>query len=118
MYSVPFDCNLFSNWWNVKLYSRRREADKETFSDMDGSDKVKGDNAWHTKYIGSGLSVNGAMGRTGQSNLEIRVEIEARHELFNSQLVAYFQPVFFFFYPLYVLFLLFVSNYSSGVPVN
>ena len=78
MYSVPFHCNLFSNWWNVKLYSRRREADKETFSDMDGSDKVKGDNAWHTKYLGSGLSVKGAMGSTGQSKLEIRVEIAGK----------------------------------------
>lgn len=73
MYSVPFDLNLFSNWWNVKLYSGRREADKKTFSDMDGSDRVKGDNTWHTKKLGSGLYVKGAMGSTGQSKLEIKV---------------------------------------------
>ena len=75
MYSVPFDLNLFSNWWNVKLYSGRREADKKTFSDMDGSDRVKGDNTWHTKKLGSGVSVKGAMGSTGQSKLEIKVGI-------------------------------------------
>ena len=74
MYSVPFDCNLFSNWWNVKLYSGRLQADKKTFSDMYRSDKVKGDNTWHDKDIDPRLSVNGAMGSTGQSNLEITVE--------------------------------------------
>ena len=73
MYSVPFDFNLFRNWWNVKLYSGRREASKQTFRDMYGADRVKGDNAWHTIKLGSGLSVKGAMGSTGQSKLEIKV---------------------------------------------
>ena len=73
MYSVPFDYILFRNWWNVKLYSGRREANKKTFSDMDGSDRVKGDNTWHTIKLGSGVSVKGAMGSTGQSKLEIKV---------------------------------------------
>ena len=77
MYSVPFDYNLFRNWWNVKLYSGRREADNKTFSDMDGSDRVKGDNTWHTKKLDSGVSVKGAMGSTGQSELEIKVGIES-----------------------------------------
>ena len=40
---------------------------------MDGSDRVKGDNTWHTKELGSGLYVKGAMGSTGQSKLEIKV---------------------------------------------
>ena len=78
MYSVPFDLNLFSNWWNVKLYSGRREADKKTFSDMDGSDRVKGDNTWHTIKLVSGVSVMGAMGSTGQSKLEIKVGIASK----------------------------------------
>ena len=78
MYSVPFDFNLFRNWWNIKLYSGRREASKQTFRDMDGYDKVKGDNAWHTRNLGSGLSVKGAMGSTGQSQLEIRVGIASK----------------------------------------
>ena len=73
MYSVPFDLNLFNNWWNVKLYSGCHKADKNTFSEMDGSDKMKGDNTWHTRNLGSGLSVKGAMGSTGQSKLEIKV---------------------------------------------
>ena len=78
MYSVPFDLNLFNNWWNVKLYSDRLEADKKTFSDMDGSDRVKGDNTWHTKELGSRLFAKGAMGSTGQSKLEIKVWIESK----------------------------------------
>ena len=78
MYSVPFDFNLFRNWWNVKLYSGGREASKQTFREMYGADKVKGDNAWHTINLGSGLSVKGAMGSTGQSELAIRVGIASR----------------------------------------
>ena len=47
------------------------------------SDKVeggpfKGDNTWHTKKLGSGLCVKGAMGSTGQSKLEITVGIESK----------------------------------------
>ena len=78
MYSVPFDYNLFRNWWNVKLYSGRREANKKTFSDLDRSDKVKGDNTWHTITLGPGVSVKGAMGSTGQSELEIKVGIASK----------------------------------------
>ena len=82
MYSVPFDYNLYRNWWNVKLYSGRLEASKNTFRDMYRSDKVegpfKGDNAWHTRHLGPGLSVKGAMGSTGQSELEIRVRIASK----------------------------------------
>ena len=78
MYSVPFDFNLFRNWWNVKLYGGRREASKQTFRDMYGADRVRGDNAWHTKNLGLGLSVEGAMGSTGQSELEIRVGIASK----------------------------------------
>ena len=83
MYSVPFDYNLYRNWWNVKLYSGRLEASKKTFREMYRSDKVergpfKGDNTWHTKKLGSGLCVKGAMGSTGQSKLEITVGIESK----------------------------------------
>ena len=80
MYSVPFDLNLFNNWWNVKLYNGCQKADKNKFSDMDGSDKMKGDNTWHTKKLGSRLFVKGAMGSTGQSKLEIKVWIESKKE--------------------------------------
>ena len=82
MYSVPFDYNLFRNWWNVKLYSGRQEANKQTFSDMERSNKVegpfKGDNSWHTRNLGLGFSVKGAMGSTGQSKLEIKVGIASK----------------------------------------
>ena len=82
MYSVPFDYNLFRNWWNVKLYSGRQEASKKTLNDMYRSDKVhgpfKGDNSWHTRNLDSGFSVNGAMGGTGQSELVITVGIASK----------------------------------------
>ena len=82
MYSVPFDYNLFRNWWNVKLYSGRKEASKKTFSDMYRANKVegpfKGDNSWHTRNLGSEFSVKGAMGGTGKSQLVITVGIASK----------------------------------------
>ena len=82
MYSVPFDYNLFRNWWNVKLYSGRQKADKQTFSNMESSKELegpfKGDNTWHTRNLGSEFSVKGAMGGTGQSELVITVGIASK----------------------------------------
>ena len=79
MYSVPFDLNLNKSWWNVKLYSGRLEASKQTFEDMKRSNRVRGDSTWHTIDLDSdsGLSVKGAMGSTGHSKLEIMVSIES-----------------------------------------
>ena len=83
MYSVPFDLNLNKSWWNVKLYSGLVEASKETFDDMKRSNRVRGDNTWHTIDLDSdsdsdsGLSVKGAMGSTGHSKLEITVSIKS-----------------------------------------
>ena len=82
MYSVPFDYNLFRNWWNVKLYSGRQETNKQMFSDMECSNKVegpfKGDNTWYIRNLGSEFSVKGAMGGTGQSKLMITVGIASK----------------------------------------
>ena len=44
---------------------------------MNASDRVKGDNNWHIRKLNSKLLVIGAMGSTGQSKLEIRVEIDS-----------------------------------------
>ena len=77
MYSVPFDLNLNKSWWNVKLYSDRLEASKQTFEDMKRSNRVRGDNTWHTINLDSGVSVEGAMVSTGNSKLEIIVRIES-----------------------------------------
>ena len=82
MYSVPFDYNLFRNWWNVKLYSGRKEANKQIFNDIKRPKEVdgpfKGDNTWHTRNLGPEFSVKGAMGSTGQSELVITVGIASK----------------------------------------
>ena len=82
MYSVPFDLNLNKSWWNVKLYSGHQEASKQTFEEMNRSNRVRGDNTWHTIDLDldsdSKLSVTGAMGSTGHSKLEITVEITSK----------------------------------------
>ena len=79
MYSVPFDLNLNKSWWNVKLYSNSLKASKQTFEDMNRSNRERGDNTWHTIDLDSdsGLSVEGAMGSTGHSKLEIIVSIKS-----------------------------------------
>ena len=77
MYSVPFDLNLNKSWWKVELSSGRREASKQTFEEMKRSNRVRGDNTWHTINLDSGVSVEGAMGSTGKCKLEIIVRIES-----------------------------------------
>lgn len=29
MWSVPFDYNIYSNWWNIKIYDGHRDANKD-----------------------------------------------------------------------------------------
>ena len=77
MYSVPFDLNLNKSWWNVKLCNDRVEASKQTFELMKRSNRVRGDNSWHTINLDSGVSVEGAMVGTGKSRLQIIVRIES-----------------------------------------
>ena len=74
MYSVPFDYNWYSNWWNVKLYSGNKKASRSIFNDLYYySNPFKGDNSWHYKGLGSNLKFWGAMSSSGQSTLQIKV---------------------------------------------
>ena len=74
MYSVPFDYNWYSNWFNVKLYKGYVRADKGMFNDLYyDADPFKGDNGWHDRSLGSGLKFRGAMTSSGQATLEIKV---------------------------------------------
>ena len=74
MYSVPYDYNLYSNWFNVKLYYGYVKADKGKFNDLYYyADPFRGDNGWHSRYLGSGLKFRGAMSSSGKATLEIKV---------------------------------------------
>lgn len=34
MFSVPFDYNLYSNWWDVKIYNGMKRATYDMYEDM------------------------------------------------------------------------------------
>ena len=77
MWSVPFDFNLYSSWWNVKMYSGRKYANKALYKEMYKSAQHKGDNAWHgPKDIGQGYTVKGSLAKSSVPTLEIHVKKE------------------------------------------
>lgn len=74
MFSVPFDYNLYSNWWNAKVYKGYHSIDEAMFNEMYyGNDPFKGDDAWHEKDIGEGYFVKGVMGSSGTCTLEVYI---------------------------------------------
>nr|P58691.2 RecName: Full=DELTA-stichotoxin-Hcr4a; Short=DELTA-SHTX-Hcr4a; AltName: Full=Cytolysin RTX-A [Heteractis crispa] len=73
MFSVPFDYNLYSNWWDVKVYSGKRRADQAMYEDLYYSNPYRGDNGWHQKNLGYGLKMKGIMTSAGEAIMEIRI---------------------------------------------
>ena len=80
MFSVPFDYNLYDNWWNVKLYREKKRASQEVYEDLYYADKpppFKGDNGWHRRSLGTMLRIRGSMASSGQAILELHVKKES-----------------------------------------
>ena len=75
MFSVPFDYNWYSNWWNVKIYDGEKRATSSTFDDLYySSNPFKGDDGWHHGIsLGHGLTMSGSMTSSGQASLAIFV---------------------------------------------
>ena len=75
MFSVPFDYNFYSNWWNVKIYKGEERAWEHMFDDLyhSYSNPFKGDNSWRERKLGYGLKMRGSMSSSGQATLEIHV---------------------------------------------
>ena len=44
MFSVPFDYNLYSNWWDVQVFSGRVTPDKALYNQMYNDDPYRGNN--------------------------------------------------------------------------
>ena len=55
MYSVPFDYNWYSNWFDVWLYSGKRRANYNLWYQMYYDNPFEGDNYWHERNLGSRL---------------------------------------------------------------
>ena len=74
MFSVPFDRNLFENWWDAKVYPGKKEADYDMWSYMYYNyNPFKGDDGWHEKPISEGYSVKGIMTSAGQCKLQVKI---------------------------------------------
>lgn len=43
LFSVPFDYNLYSNWWDVKVFSGKKTPDEQMYNDMYHGNPYKGD---------------------------------------------------------------------------
>lgn len=74
MFSVPFDYDLYSNWWNAKVYEGSKPVDSAMYADLYGSATFKGDNHWNEKDIGCGYTVRGAMSSSGHCTLECYIK--------------------------------------------
>ena len=72
MFSVPFDYNLFSNWWNVKIYPGKERATHDMYESMYYNDPIQGDNGWHVKNV-DGFQVKGTMTSCGGCLLQLRI---------------------------------------------
>lgn len=73
LFSVPFDYNLFRNWWDVKAYNGEKRADYYMYRDLYYGNPVRGDDGWYTKNIGEGYSVKGIMTGAGTCKLQLKI---------------------------------------------
>ena len=74
LFSIPNDYNLYSNWWNVKLYNGKKRADYNMYYDLHYyADPLEGNNAWHHRDLGPGLKIRGSMAGSGQVTFELHV---------------------------------------------
>ena len=74
MFSVPFDYNLYQNWWNAKLYPGNKRANYGQYVDLysNAASPFKA-NGWHERSLGSGLKFRGSMSNSGKATLQIHV---------------------------------------------
>ena len=73
MFSVPFDYNLYENWWNAKLYPGEQPASKGQYEDLYYDADPFRANGWHERSVGSSLKFRRSMSSSGTATLEIHV---------------------------------------------
>ena len=73
MFSVPFHHNLYSNWWDVRIYRGEQRASYELYESMYYHGKpYKGDDGWHTRPA-NGFQIKGVMTSGGECVLELHI---------------------------------------------
>lgn len=73
MWSVPFDYNLYENWWNVKLYDGKVKPNYDMYNELYYRASPFKAGGWETKNLGDGLKCRGFMTTPGNARLEIHV---------------------------------------------
>ena len=75
MFSVPFDYNLYSNWWNAKVYEGSKSVNHDMYKDLYyDADPFKGDDQYHEREdIGQGYKVKGVMSSSGTCTLMVSI---------------------------------------------
>lgn len=73
MFSIPFDYNLYQNWWNAKLYNGNKRADYNQYTDLYYHADPFRANGWHERSLGSKLKFRASMSNSGKATLEIHV---------------------------------------------
>ena len=76
MFSVPYHYFWYSNWWNIKIYNGKRNADREMFDELYREAENKGDNSWKSGDLQNlGLKFKGYMNDAGKAILQIKVHV-------------------------------------------
>jgi len=74
MFQVPFDYNLYDNYWNVTLYPDHRKADYSVFKELYYTElPFKGNNSWQEKDLDDTYAIRGVMTNSSQGLLMINV---------------------------------------------
>ena len=67
MFCIPFDYNLYQNWWNAKLYPGNKRANYDQYYDLYCNANPFKANGWHERSLGSGLTFRGSISNSGQA---------------------------------------------------
>lgn len=75
MWSVPMDFNVFSSWWNVKVFDGKREANAELFSELysQSSHPYKGNGEWYEGIAHNEWQFRGMMTDSNCPVLEVEL---------------------------------------------
>lgn len=76
LFSVPYDYNLYSNWWNAKFYSGKKSASYDIYEDLYyNQNPFKGDDGFHSRSfsVPRGCKIRGYMNSSGTSTLQVTV---------------------------------------------
>ncbi|KAJ8264565.1 hypothetical protein GJAV_G00150760 [Gymnothorax javanicus] len=77
MFSIPYDYNLYKNWFAVGIYSEDRDVDESLFNEMYNDEKenfVRGEAVGSgIRYLGKDLDVRASMSPMGRAIMKVEI---------------------------------------------